>query len=307
MLTPPSTDPPIVVTRECPTRGLVHAERLASRFATKSVLQSTERQLFNGDPGPSRARTIVDRDSAPHGAVFRRAVSGPERELVEHFIPVMPLVHATDSCVTVLREPGLESGFPDLVIVVWRDARTAAWSDARFALVPSDLQLMHYIFQRRRTTSLELERQFGARFARRSIDRLHCAGLVRARGHAWFPCAIDRIFAATKIIAIEAKIGKWKDALNQARLNTWFASKSYVLVPRVTEKQVAEAQCLGVGVLAPKNGGIAEWEAATFPLPRSHASWLVNDLAWRASKPWGIEQHANPSAGRPGLARKSAT
>lgn len=228
--------------------------------------------------------TIVDRDSAPDGVVFRRTMPGPEQELVDGFLSTMPLVHAPDSRVTVLREPSLESGFPDLVIVVWRNARTADWGEARLALVPEDLRLMHYIFQRRRAAHSELEDRFGSRFAQCSIDRLYCAELVRPSGQAWFPCAFERTFAATKIIAVEAKIGKWADVLNQARLNTWFASKSYVLVPRVSEEQVQEAQQFGIGVLFPEQDRVREWGASPAPLPRSYASWVVNDLAWRASK-----------------------
>ncbi len=231
--------------------------------------------------------TIVDRDSAPEGVVFRRTLRGPEQELVDRFIQAMPLVHAPDSRVTVLREPGLESGFPDLVIVVWRDARTADWGAERLALVPNDLRLMHYVYQRRRTVHFELEDRFGSRFARCSIERLHGAGLVRRAGQAWFPCAFERTFAATKIIAVEAKIGKWAGVLNQARLNTWFASKSYVLVPRVSKEQVQEAQQFGIGTLCFEQDEIREWSASTESLPRSYASWVVNDLAWRASKNHG--------------------
>lgn len=227
---------------------------------------------------------IVDRDSAPEGVVFRKTVPGPERELVERFIPAMPLVHAPDSRVTVLRELGLESGFPDLVIVVWRDARTADWGEPRLALVPDDLRLMHYVFQRRRAAHSEIEDHFGSRFARSSTERLQGAGLIRPAGRAWFPSAFERVFAATKIIAVEAKIGRWTDVLNQARLNTWFASKSYVLVPRVSEDRARDAQRFGIGVLSPDQDGIREWGASTAPLPRSYASWVVNDLAWRAFK-----------------------
>jgi len=227
---------------------------------------------------------IVDRDSAPEGVVFRRSLPGPELELVERFIPAMPLAHAPDSRVTVLRELGLESGFPDLVIVVWRDARTADWGEPRLALVPDDLRLMHYLFQRRRVAHSELEDCFGSRFARSSTERLRSAGIARPARRPWFPRAFERAFAATKIISVEAKIGKWTDVLNQARLNTWFASKSYVLVPRVSEDQVRDAQRFGIGVLSPERDGIREWGASSAPLPRSYASWVLNDLAWRASK-----------------------
>lgn len=258
----------------------VHSVKLAGRRNRVGV---TEREGITKVYSAMRS-TIIDRDSAPDGVVFRRTLRGPEQELVDGFLSAMPLVHAPDSRVTILREPGLESGFPDLVIVVWRGARTAGWGEPRLALTRDDLRLMHYIFQRRRAAHSELEDRFGCRFARCSIERLHGAGLVRPGGRAWFPCAFERTFAATKIIAVEAKIGKWVDVLKQARLNTWFASKSYVLVPRVSEGQVQEAQQFGIGVLSPAQGRIREWNASTAPLPRSYASWVVNDLAWRASK-----------------------
>jgi len=248
------------------------------------LLRPCSSATFAGKTARAMSPTIIDHESAPKGVVFRRTLPGPELELVERFIPAMPLVHAPDSRVTILREPGLESGFPDLVIVVWRNDRTTDWGEPRLALVPDDLRLMHYVFQRRRAAHSELEDYFGARFARRSIERLHGAGLVRPAGRAWFPCAFERTFAATKIIAVEAKIGKWGNVLNQARLNTWFASKSYVLVPRVSEEQVRDAQRLGIGVLFAEQDGIREWDASTAPLPRSYASWVVNDLAWRAAR-----------------------
>lgn len=227
--------------------------------------------------------TIVDRDSAPWGALFRRPRPGPELDLLEHFIPTMPLAHAPDSRVTVLREPGLESGFPDLVIVVWRSGRTVEWGDARMALVSQDLRLMHYVYQRRRVPDTELVEHFGARRAHAGIERLLGAGMVRQEGIVWSPCALGRSFAATKIIAVEAKVGKWMEVLNQARLNTWFASKSYVLVPRVSAEQVANAQRIGIGVLCPEGDKIHEWPSASTRLPRSYASWIMNDLAWRAA------------------------
>ncbi len=232
----------------------------------------------------SMSPTIVDRDSAPEGALFRRARPGPELELVDRFIPTMPLAHAPDSRVTVLREPGLESGFPDLVIVVWRDRRTAEWGDARMALVPSDLRLMHYVYRRRRVPHTELIEHFGRRRTNKGIERLQEAAMVRQVGQIWSPCALDRSFAATKIIAVEAKIGKWTNVLRQAHLNTWFASKSYVLVPRVSDEQVADAKRLGIGVLSPEEDRIREWPSASTRPPRSYASWVINDLVWRASQ-----------------------
>jgi hypothetical protein len=167
---------------------------------------------------------------------------------------------------------------------VWREGRTTDWGEPRLALLPIDLRLMHYIFQRRKASDVELTDHFGSRSVRCSLERLLDAGLVRSSGRSWLPCAFERAFAATKIIAIEAKIGNWSYVLSQARLNTWFASRSYVLVPRASQAQIEEAQQLGIGVLSPERGKIREQAAASGPLPRSYASWIVNDVAWRASK-----------------------
>lgn len=216
----------------------------------------------------------------------------------------MPLARAPDSAVTLLREPGLESGFPDLVIVVWRASKARGWGDARLALVPEDLRLMHFVFQRRRVTTAELVDHFGTRRAR-GISRLKDAEMVRQVRATWTPCALERSFAATKIIAVEAKVGKWSDVLMQARLNTWFASKSYVLVPRASPTQEAAAQRIGIGVLSPEGDRIRESPSASAPLPRSYASWILNDLVWRASLPHQNKDRDTSFPGRSRLARNA--
>ena len=80
---------------------------------------------------------ILDSDSAHRSrldASFRRKRPGPELDLIESFLRAMPL-HIPRGCqATVFREPQLESGFPDLVIVVWRVATTREWRPARIAL-----------------------------------------------------------------------------------------------------------------------------------------------------------------------------
>lgn len=90
------------------------------------------------------------------------------------------------------------------------------------------------------------------------------------------------------MIAVEAKIDEWKAALEQAHLNTWFASESCVLVPRVPRNSelLRTAQELGVRVLARESD---QWDIPD-PIrsgPRSYVSWLFNDWAWRAAHSFG--------------------
>jgi hypothetical protein len=73
--------------------------------------------------------------------------------------------------------------------------------------------------------------------------------------------------------------------LGQATLNTWFASKSYVLVPRVptaSQREVAEKRGLGICWL--QDNTVREIEARSYGLPTSYASWLVAEWAWRFSR-----------------------
>lgn len=229
---------------------------------------------------------FVDRDSpnGDLGARFRRTRPGPELDLVESFLRAMPL-HIPRGCrATVFREPRLESGFPDLVIVVWREEVTREWRSERVCLEAHDLQLMQFLHHTRRTRKDELVACFGRR-AHASIDRLYAAAMIRPVGSTWTPCALRRSFAASKIIAVEAKIGKWTEVLNQAFVNTWFASKSYVLVPRLpSQPQLAEAQRLGIGVCSLDDREVREVASESTRLPRSYASWMFNDWAWRSAQ-----------------------
>ena len=213
-----------------------------------------------------------------------RTRPGPELELVESFLRVMPL-HIPRGCrATVFREPRLESGYPDLIIVVWREEVTLNWRPERESLETQDLRLMHFLHHTRRSNKDELVEWFGRR-ATASIERLRTAAMIRPVGSSWVPCALRHCFAAAKIIAVEAKVARWAEVLNQALLNTWFASKSYVLVPnRPSGPQLAAARRLGIGICSLYDGEVREVASKSTPLPRSYASWMLDDWAWRSSQ-----------------------
>lgn len=229
---------------------------------------------------------VVESDSASGsiGAHFRSTRPGPELDLIDSFLMAMPLGIPQGCRATIFREPRLESGFPDIVIVVWREEITSNWRSARTSLNTYDHRIMHFIYNSRRVRQDEIATYFGKR-ASESVGRLHDAGMIRLNGFNWHPLALRRSFAAVKIIAVEAKIGKWKNVLNQAILNTWFASKSYILVSRSpSRKQIEEAQSYGIGVCSLENGKVKEVASNTAKLPRSYASWMLNDWAWRSAK-----------------------
>ncbi len=67
------------------------------------------------------------------------------------------------------------------------------------------------------------------------------------------------IYADGRIFAIEAKLVDWQRALGQARLNTFYADRSYIAIwqSRLTDGIVFEANRHGVGVIGVSRSGIA--------------------------------------------------
>jgi hypothetical protein len=219
------------------------------------------------------------------GIVFRKSRPGPERELVQEFLTEMPFSIPRGCRATIFCEPRLESGFPDLVIVLWNVAVAKNWVCDRSRLTKEDIRLVHYLHQTGTLSSSAL-RQRLSRNVMPNLDRLEAADLIYRVGDLWKPRSLARSFAARRIIAIEAKISEWARAINQAFQNTWFASDSFVLLP--TEKRVenihASARSLGVQLCSPRKQLNYEPRVASHYLPRSYASWLFNEWAWRAAQ-----------------------
>jgi hypothetical protein len=119
-----------------------------------------------------------------------------------------------------------------------------------------------------------------------SLERLHLAKLIRLKGGVWVARALGRVFGLTDLIAVEAKVRDWRRALEQARLNRWFASASYVLLSAasVHEAVIARASTYGVGVVARhRKGHLADiLEPAADEIPGSYGSWLFNEWVGRS-------------------------
>jgi hypothetical protein len=221
------------------------------------------------------------------GPSFRPLRLGPEFELLERFLSA-PLFDVPVGCEAVIfREPRLPSGFPDLVIVIWDKKRTARWCPAREVLTRDDVRMAHYIYHQGPCTDDQLKAVFTGSVSK-SIARLDAAGVLKAHRATWQLRPLTDVFATRQIIAVEAKISEWKAGLEQAVLNTWFASASYILVPNVPNRSslLERAKSLGIGVWADHHTPVKPEK--TQCLPRSYASWLFNEWAWRISTRDGV-------------------
>lgn len=229
--------------------------------------------------------TVLDSDSACAciGAAFRRARSGPERDLVEWYLEALPITIPDGCRATIFREPRLASGYPDLVVVIWCVATASRWSHERAALLSRDLQLLQFLHQVPNAGMTLLRTLFG-KSVNSSLDRLCAADLVQKAFDSWEPSPIVDSFAARRIIAIEAKVAEWPAALSQAVLNRWFASESYVLLPHVPrgDRLLQAAKPLGIGVCTREGSLVRAPRRRNGALPVSYASWLLHEWTWRA-------------------------
>jgi hypothetical protein len=232
------------------------------------------------------ALTLMDRKLAPidFGATFRAHRPGPERDLIEWFIEREPIRIPRGCRATLFCEPQLDSGVPDLVLVLWNEAVTRKWSPSRLDLTNGDLRLMHYLAIMGPQDEEDLERFFPKQLPQ-ALERLEAADMIRLVADEWVPRALSAVFAARHIIAIEAKISEWGAALDQARQNFWFASNSFVLFPRLPRdsKFQEAANASGIGVWSRDDAYLDAPSLGPARLPRSYASWLFNEWAWRAA------------------------
>jgi hypothetical protein len=225
---------------------------------------------------------IIDSDSEL-GIPFRQRRPGPECDLIEAFLERNDFKTPRGCCVTAFREPCLESGFPDLVIVVWHVATARQWNPERVNLRSEDLRVMQFVLRHGPTPDSAMHAITGTDTSE-SLKRLEAAGMVRKAAGQWRARPLSTAFAVRTILAIEAKIKEWEVVLRQAWLNTWFASESFVLVPKVASNSRLpdRAKERGIGVFSHDADTVDLRGFAGKDLPRSYGSWLFNEWVWRA-------------------------
>ena len=214
----------------------------------------------------------------------RIATKGPELDVIQSFLDRDICGHRGGCALSIFHEPRLETGYPDLVFVYWDRAAADGWPVSRTELTGGDLRLLQYIHGARSLSRAEIRSRQNRLETERSIDRLSAAGTVKVSSRSIRIKPLREIFAVRRIIALEAKIKDWRRGLQQAFLNTWFASESFLLLPRIPAagSLTDDAARLGVGVLsADRSLSTPQIRSRRDRLPQSYASWLFNEWVWR--------------------------
>jgi DNA-binding MarR family transcriptional regulator len=183
----------------------------------------------------------------------------------------------------ILREAELPTGVPDLIAIEPRMHLDFLMVKRR-RLQLQHLQTLYFLNDSGSKTADEIVRLLNQPSRRTDLvlQDLVKAGLVVRRGDRFTARSVSKVFVAKRIIAIEAKMRAWREALEQATANLWFASHSYILIPSLNSlKSICdEAKKLGIGVLV-FDGKLTHTalRPRRQPIPASYGSWLINEWA----------------------------
>lgn len=250
-------------------------QRLVIRRACNNMLRSSNGQQI---------LTKADWSTMANAGVLRvrRQTAGPENDLVENAIRFGLLRGKTSPL--VVREAAIGTGFPDVVAAY---PTSKSLRVERPPLGVDHLRLLQFLWSYEGATTLAAAQtllRLGPRTLRRIVDELSEQRAIRVTGENVRAYRNADTFAVSRIVAVEAKISKWQDALMQAAGNAWFASHSYILLPswRLGDIAAVHARTLGIGVLVLEDDRVATVEPArTRPIPASLGSWIVNEWVVR--------------------------
>jgi|SRR5690242_3157492 len=212
---------------------------------------------------------------------IRTTRSGPESRLIKAALR-SGLPVDSDGTI-ILREAELPTGVPDLIAIETRPASNPIMVKRR-RLKLQHLQILHFLSDSGAKPISEIVRllNYPAKRTDLALQELLEAGLVVKRGNRFTAKAASKVFVAKRIIAVEAKIRAWREALEQATANLWFASHSYILVPALNclRSICEEAKKLGIGVLVYDGKQTrTALRARKQTIPASYGSWLINEWA----------------------------
>lgn len=227
----------------------------------------------------------VLQNSVAHNAMkqarFRKERPGPEADLVFGAVQSgLPFKWQPEG--VLLREPEIASGAPDLVLL-----RLHPESERYRELEEIELKLLHFIstYKVSRVDEIVALLCWSEKTTNRTLSHLEDLGLIESRKEKILITPAAKALLAREIVAVEAKIGAWRDAVMQASRNQWFSSQSYILLHAVSVKSKVIDACANVGVgLLAFDGSRTKTivRSARSRLPGSYASWMLSQ--------WGHER-----------------
>lgn len=216
----------------------------------------------------------------------RSKTQGEEMNMVEQYVHhVIKTNRRTKTNLAIFYEPQLEFGYPDLVLVEYRDCGSLQWNNIREKLDITDLKILYEI-NRMKTVEIDYFVSilgYSRKEIRNCLLKLEKACLIKIRGERVLRLPLNSYSCVNKIIAIEAKIDKWDAAIKQAKNSYTFATEVYVLLnkKKCTDSIIERCRNDGLGIIL-VNGKVEKaLKAAKNPYPVSYTSLLFNEWIQR--------------------------
>ena len=225
---------------------------------------------------------LVDTSIPQIGYSARHVTLGEEYELVKTFINQISQKRTRlDGCkILIFLEPQIDSGYPDIVIVKYKPLIHEN-SKIKSRLTSSHYKVLYEVDRKKKIGKVFLSRYLGINIQElcKLLRDLENANLVRLVNESVYRKAYRDYFCIKKIIAIEAKIDKWKDAMDQALLNTRFSNESYILMRKDKCRNCYEEKCRewGIGVFLLNGKMKLHVRPQKNPMPGSYIPFVFND------------------------------
>ena len=225
----------------------------------------------------------------PLGIYSRPVTEGEEFDMVKQFIKFKKEAFQPTATknMAIFVETKINNAYPDVIFAEYDPRRYEDWPVPRNNLTSADLKVLFFIYKKRNVTSQRLVEGLSVRYKSllSSLEALWDAKLIERKNGAWIIANERKIFGVKRLEAIEAKIGKWETVLQQAIINTAFASESFVLSKRKKEPDVDVVQRMrnfGIGIYLYNNKEFSCYTRANrnhFPL--NYNSIYLNECIGR--------------------------
>ena len=215
----------------------------------------------------------------------RSSSSGPEEDMVRTYLDHMAKKRNYNDQLMIFKEPMIDSGYPDIVIVSYCLPQKIVFNKARKELKNHHFKVLFEIDKRKSISKKRLANILGYNYVQICviISDLEASGLVYCKNRSVFRIPYKKYYFIHSIVAVEAKLNKWSDAIEQAIVNTRFANTSYILMGKDHCSPSIEARCReqGIGVILGGKKFIKQVPAKRQNTPNSYLSFLFNEWILR--------------------------
>lgn len=208
---------------------------------------------------------------------------GPELAFADAFVSYKERVlrgSSLKSDALILVEPLIDSGYPDIVLMLYSDDFMENWSPERTRIKDVDLKVLSYVNTVKTADKSQMATMLGfnAKRIRSSVDLLYECRMINVSRNTVRQTRKADYFGLRRIVAFEAKASGVQSAIEQAVRNTRYANESYVLLQsnKPTNLTLRKCRTANVGLISGETF-CTQVRPERRPLPNSYVTLKLNE------------------------------